>query len=330
MMRKYQFMALAIFVSLVITVGFSLPAVAQVLLARGGTIEGETVTLGHLFDGLDSSQAATPIARAPAPGETATLTYRTLQRIAEANNIAWQPTSRLDRVRLERAGVAIDRDRVAMHVVAEIARQDLLADPLVTLAPLRGAPLLDPAVTPKLGVEGLRLDRGTGHFTATLAIAVGQDLSQRIAISGRALDQVSIPVAVRPLAAGHVITRDDLGWAKLRADRLPRGWVDSPNQLIGMEVAQTLQADQPIRTRQIARPVAITRGAVATLVLNRPPLLLTVKGRALEDGAMGETIRFENTASGRTVDAIVRGPDLAEVAQAADLAVAQRLAQANP
>lgn len=57
--------------------------------------------------------------------------------------------------------------------------------------------------------------------------------------------------------------------------------------------------------------VAVRRGETVTLVFEAPGITLATHARALEDGAVGEHVRFLNPASNRTVDAIVTGPGAA-------------------
>lgn len=57
---------------------------------------------------------------------------------------------------------------------------------------------------------------------------------------------------------------------------------------------------------------AIRRGETATLVYAAPGLSLSMRARALEDGAVGDTIRFLNTASNRQIDAVVTAPGQAQ------------------
>lgn len=59
--------------------------------------------------------------------------------------------------------------------------------------------------------------------------------------------------------------------------------------------------------RQIA-DAAVRRGETVTLTYAAPGLSLTMRARALEDGAVGDNVRFLNTASNRTIDAVVTGP----------------------
>jgi flagella basal body P-ring formation protein FlgA len=56
---------------------------------------------------------------------------------------------------------------------------------------------------------------------------------------------------------------------------------------------------------------AIRRGEPVTLVYNAPGMALSMRVRALEDGAVGQSVRLLNTASNRTIDAVVTGPGAA-------------------
>ncbi|MGE0739952.1 MAG: flagellar basal body P-ring formation chaperone FlgA [Hyphomonadaceae bacterium] len=60
---------------------------------------------------------------------------------------------------------------------------------------------------------------------------------------------------------------------------------------------------------------AVRRGETITLVYQTPGMSLSVRARALEDAAIGQSIRLQNTTSDRTIDAIVTGPGAAQVIQ---------------
>jgi len=60
-------------------------------------------------------------------------------------------------------------------------------------------------------------------------------------------------------------------------------------------------------------PHAVQQGATISVSLEEGPLSIVMKAIALEDGAVGETIRVRNAQNGRTVCATVRSPALAEV-----------------
>lgn len=56
---------------------------------------------------------------------------------------------------------------------------------------------------------------------------------------------------------------------------------------------------------------AVRRGETVNLVYEMPGMSLSMRARALEDGAVGQSVRFLNTSSNRTIDAVVTGPGAA-------------------
>lgn len=59
---------------------------------------------------------------------------------------------------------------------------------------------------------------------------------------------------------------------------------------------------------------AVRRGETVTIVYNAPGMSLSMRARALEDGAVGQSVRLLNISSNRTIDATVTGPGAAQVA----------------
>jgi flagella basal body P-ring formation protein FlgA len=67
----------------------------------------------------------------------------------------------------------------------------------------------------------------------------------------------------------------------------------------------------PMQGARTVSDAAIRRGEPVTLVYNAPGMALSMRTRALEDGAIGQSVRLLNTASNRTIDAVVTGPGAA-------------------
>jgi hypothetical protein len=57
----------------------------------------------------------------------------------------------------------------------------------------------------------------------------------------------------------------------------------------------------------------VRRGDAVTLVYQVPGVSLSMRARALEDGAVGQSVRLLNTSSNRTVEGVVTGPGAARV-----------------
>jgi flagellar basal body P-ring formation protein FlgA len=64
----------------------------------------------------------------------------------------------------------------------------------------------------------------------------------------------------------------------------------------------------PSSSGHMVADAAVRRGETVTLVYAAPGMSLLMRARAMEDGAVGQTITFTNTSSNRTIDAVVTGP----------------------
>ncbi len=77
----------------------------------------------------------------------------------------------------------------------------------------------------------------------------------------------------------------------------------------------TLPAPQPTETSALQTTqtgAVIRRGDLVTVVFQQPGIDLGMSGlRAAENGALGQRIRFLNTSSNRTIEAVVTGPGAA-------------------
>lgn len=53
---------------------------------------------------------------------------------------------------------------------------------------------------------------------------------------------------------------------------------------------------------------AVRRGETVTIIYAAPGISLSMRGRAMQDGAVGDNITFLNTTSNRQIDAVVTAP----------------------
>lgn len=72
-----------------------------------------------------------------------------------------------------------------------------------------------------------------------------------------------------------------------------------------------LRATLPAAGGRTVADAAIRRGESVTLTYQAPGMALSMRARALEDGAIGQPVRLLNTSSNRTIDAVVTGPGAA-------------------
>jgi flagellar basal body P-ring formation protein FlgA len=63
----------------------------------------------------------------------------------------------------------------------------------------------------------------------------------------------------------------------------------------------------------VQRPEAVERNALILMTYEQPGLNLSMRGKALAAGAVGDVIQVVNLNSKRTVEAVITGPNRAAV-----------------
>ena len=124
---------------------------------------------------------------------------------------------------------------------------------------------------------------------------------------------VEVPVLSARVLRGETISSGDVIYIDVPEDRLPRGVVMEEADIIGKAARRTLSAERPLRERDLRRPFLIEKGQTVTMVVKTHAMRVSAQGRAMEDGARGDTIRIMNETSKRVVDATVDGSGRATV-----------------
>lgn len=275
-----------------------------VLLRERVVVEAATVTLGDLFEGVEGEAAGVVLARAPQPGSRTFLDPAWVRRQAARHGLEWANATALERVAVERASQSLGASDIADLIAARMYRETgrshevTLSNRMLTLhAPLgaSGGP----------EIVRLDLDGRTGPFRAEIRTHDGADST---IVTGRADPVIDIPVLGRPLARGEVIEAGDVEWVRVRADRVRPDAITAEAALIGQEARRALRAGEALRGYDLREPAAVARGETVALVFQSGPLTLTARARALENAALGQTARFVNLQSNRTIEGVVEGP----------------------
>lgn len=284
------------------------------MLKTAATVEGDRITLGDLFDGVDPERREIAVAQAPTPGRRAVFDAAWLSRVARQHGIDWLPVSPSERATVTRASNQIGIDRLR-GVLAEAitarngeGRVDVEFDDRTQDIHL---PVGAPA---NLAAEIRSYDTHRGRFEATVIAGTGAD-QVRVPVSGRAVALFEAPVPNRRIRQGEVIGASDLTWIEVKVGTIADGVIRDDEQLIGQAARRTLSPNAPIRASDLRQPTLVAKGALVSMVLEGPGIQLTAQGRALQDGTRGDVIRILNTTSNRTIEATVSGPNKVSVAR---------------
>lgn len=120
-----------------------------------------------------------------------------------------------------------------------------------------------------------------------------------------AVSLVDVPVALRDIRRGNLITENDFHWVSMNEHDLVRDVLLDASEIAGQTSRRTIRTGQTFHSRDLRVPVVVERGKVVTIRLSTPFMQLSAKGKALENGGTNETIRVMNTLSNKTILATI-------------------------
>ncbi len=129
----------------------------------------------------------------------------------------------------------------------------------------------------------------------------------RVQLSGPVL------VASRPLPRGKRIERDDFQIEHRDLSRLRGDYLTRAEHLLGQVLTRPIAPGRPFRAQFLRPPSLVERGERVTLVARGGGLEVRMQGEALEDAALGESVRVRNLRSKRVVQGRVSGRGVVEV-----------------
>jgi flagella basal body P-ring formation protein FlgA len=285
---------------LAVLLAFAVPATAATL--RGGTsLSSPSVRLSDLWDGVDNDRAIGP---GPEPGGRIIVEAAQLGAIARQFSVDWRPSSASERIVLERPGRAFPREDAlaALHTALTVAGISPDAD---VEMPGFTAPLIPAESTGKAEVGQLDYNPVGGNFTALLSITAAGMSPAHVRLSGRIVEMVELPVAVRHMMPGDIIGAADVQMARLRATLVRADVAQLPAQAIGMALRHPVGAGAPLLLADLAHPQLVEKGELVQMRLDTPGITVVAQGVAMDAGAAGEHVRVLNTSSRAIVDAEV-------------------------
>lgn len=132
-------------------------------------------------------------------------------------------------------------------------------------------------------------------------------------VSARIERYTELQVAARPLGRGEIVTPEDLRTERQDVSRLRSGYFRRAAEIIGKVVRRPVSAGNPVRPAQVEDSYLVKRGQRVVMIARNGGFSVRMQGKALADGAAGDTIRIKNTSSERVVEGIVSESGLVEV-----------------
>ncbi len=280
------------------------------------TVTSEIVRIGDL---VENAGAATdvPVFRAPDLGQTGAVQVTRITEALRPYDLAGLDTAGLSEVvvtRLSRALTAKDvSDRIArafsgQYGLGEAQNLAVILDRDIRILHV------EPTIGGDLVVSRMNVDPRTGRFDIAFELP-GSTLSRRVGLrfTGTVTETVEAALLTRSLRIGEVIKASDVTMGRRPKSEL-RGDGMGPDQVIGMAAKIALRSGQAVRTDDLIKPQIVQRNESVTIYYEVPGIMLSVRGKAVEGGAVGDVIGVLNIQSNRTVQATVIGPGRVTIA----------------
>jgi flagella basal body P-ring formation protein FlgA len=283
--------------------GIAAPAFAQEMMALRpeATVMGEVVRLGDLVTGA-GDKSALPLFRAPEIGKVGSIRAESIRAAAADLGMPGIDLNGITAVTVTRTVPVFDGNQLASVLRARLTRLDAsLTDSVIEFDAI--PPRLMARSAADLAVQIPSFDIETGRFRAEITDLAGEKRD----IGGLVQSRVAVPVLVRSVSRGDVITAADYVLEPKARRALPAGTILDTARLSSVVAKRALKPGL-IRTEDVAGRDLVERNQKVSVTYTRPGMNLTLAGKAMGAGAAGAVVQVQNLNSKRTFDAVVTGP----------------------
>ena len=280
------------------------------VLKSEATVTGDLVRIGDLVDHAGII-AKVPIFRAPDLGFTGSVSAADVVEAVRKHALIGLDTRGVTEVRVTRAARTIpaaDIEDTVAHALAAQYNLGPLKDITVTFERELRAMYIEPSAKGEPRVVRINYDARSGRFDAALEIPTGAATRGTLRLSGRAQATVEVLMVARPIERGAVLKDADVMVERRPRADVARDVLTERGQAVGLAARATLQPGRPLRGAELMRPEVIQRNDTVTLIYEVPGIKVTVRGKATEAGAEGDTISVLNEQTKRVVQGMVIGP----------------------
>jgi len=279
-------------------------------LKSSATVVGEIVRIGDLVENA-GAVADVAIFRAPDLGETGSVPVARVLDAVRGHHLVGLDTRGLAEIAVTRAARAITAKDVEARILGALAGKSGLPDAdnlAVVLDNAMRTIEVEPAAG-ELAITRLDFDPRTLRFDVTFELP-GSAVARRLPLhfTGVLTETAEAVVPVHEIAQGQVLKAGDLAIARRPKAEVTPTTLTTLAQAQGVAAKHALRAGAVIRQTDVAKPELVGRNDSVTIVYQVPGITLSIAGKALDPGALGDTISVLNAQAKRTLQATVIGP----------------------
>src|SRR2546421_5749563 len=273
-------------------------------LKSAASVSGEIVRIGDLIENAGVA-ANTPIFRAPDLGQTGAVPSRAVLDAVRSYGLIVVNTRGISEVSVTRMSRVIAVDDIEARIVQVLTaryRVGKAEDVKLTFDREVRAIQLEVNASAELSLARLAYEPSSRRFDVTFELDSGKTQWR---YTGTAAETVEVAIPSRAFARGELIKANDIA-----IERRPRAeFANEPpapvTEILGRAARRALRAGHALRNADLMKPELVQRGEMVTLHYEVPGITITMRGKALESGAEGDSVNVLNEQSKRTVQGIV-------------------------
>ncbi len=302
-------------VALVMLAALVAPAAAQDLDAPGlrasAIVTGDIVRIGDLVENA-GAVADVPIFRAPDLGQTGSVPVASVLEAVRGHHLIGLDSRGLSAVAVTHAARTITAKDVEARILRALAGKYGLPDAshVAVVFDNDVRPLeVESTATGELAVTRLNYEPRTTRFDIAFELP-GSLAARRLPLrfTGSLSETFEAVVPTHEIAQGQVLDAADLAVERRPKTNSTPTTLTAIEQAQGLAAKHALRAGQVIRQADVAKPELVGRGEAVTIVFQVPGIVLTIVGKAVEPGGLGDLISVVNVQSKHTIQATVVGP----------------------
>jgi flagella basal body P-ring formation protein FlgA len=290
---------------------------AQVPALSGPTLRAEAIVTGDLVrigDLIENAGVVADVAifRAPDLGQTGSVPVSRVIDAVRPHQIVGLETRGVTEIAVTRASRLISAKDIEARIMRALAGQQNVADTgnlAVSFDNEVRTLQVEPSASAELRVMRLVYDPRNGRFDVTFDLP-GSAVARRVPLrfTGTISETFDAVVPIRPIAAGEVLKASDLTVARRPKAEFAANVVLDTAQAVGRTSRRALRPGQAVRVSELAKVEVVQRNESLTITYEVPGVMLSVRGQALEAGALGEVINVLNVQSKKTIRGTIVGP----------------------
>jgi flagellar basal body P-ring formation protein FlgA len=269
------------------------------------TIVGDIVRIGDLVENAGAA-AHIGIFRSPGLGETGRVSVDRILDALLPHELLKVDTRGLTEVVVTRASTIVAPKDIETRIARALAGRQRNAEPgnlTLTFDSELRAIHLEPGTD--LRLLRLAFDPRSGRFDITFERPGSRNVLRYIGTYAETFEALAL---ARPLTAGDIVKASDVVTVRRPKAQFTANVITAANQAIGLAARRTMRPGDTLRQTDLARPEIVIRNDNVTITYQVPGVTLTMRGKALESGALGDTINVINVQSKRSIQAVVAGP----------------------